>query len=257
MSEEITIKLKREDLWKYSTFFLLAVVVIGAIFMVMNDGNSTQTVVTQQNNPLADTVEVDFKQVIAEEVPTIGSDKATVTILEFADFSCPYCAAASGANDQYVQYMQQNQPGWQAPVSSIIEQYVESGDVRIASFYSMGHSGGHAAQVAGWCLNEQSSELFWEFSKKAYANIADVEDDAKMRTLALTVKGVDSNKLDTCLNSGKFEERFAEEQSLGASLGMSGTPGFVVGRTDGSGEAVIVRGAYPFQTFQEIIESML
>lgn len=258
MSEEITLKIKKENLWKYSTFVLLAIVVIGIIVMVASDGSNggtTQTVT--QGNTQADTVSVDFEKVIEKNTPSIGSEDAPITILEFSDFSCPYCAAASGDNPTYTAYMKQNQPGWEPPVSNIMNDYVKSGKVRFVTFYSIGHSGGRPAQTVAWCLNDQSSDLYWQFYALAFANIDDVEDAAKMKALASTISGVNNNALDSCVSSGKYNSRFDEEQAKGAQLGMSGTPGFIIGKSDGSDQASIMRGAYPYSAFQQLIDARL
>lgn len=260
MSEEVTIKIKKENLWKYSTFILLAVVIIGVIVMVAGDGNNntnTQTTTTTTTQQQADSLQVDFAQVIEDDTPVIGEADAPVTILEFSDFSCPYCAAASGYNAQYVAYMQSNQPGWEPPVSNVIEEYVKDGRVRFATYYSMGHSGGKPAQLVAWCLNDQKPELYWKFYEKAFENIDDVEDAAKMRTLAQGISGVNMNTLDSCIKSGKYDDRYAQEQAIASQIGISGTPGFIVGKSDGSEPAVVIRGAYPYSTFQQAIEAAL
>jgi protein-disulfide isomerase len=153
--------------------------------------------------------------------------------------------------------MQQNQPGWEPPVSNVFKDYVESGKVRFVTLYSIGHSGGHPAQIVAWCLNEQKSDFYWQFYAKAFANLDDVEDAAKMRTLAGTVSGIDTKKLDSCIASNKYDSRFDEEQAVGAQLGMSGTPGFIIGKSDGSDLSSVVRGAYPYSTFQQLIEARL
>jgi protein-disulfide isomerase len=258
MSEEVTIKIKKENLWKYSTFILLAVVVIGIIVMVAggNGNTNTQTQV-DTGQQQADSISVDFEQVIESNTPVAGKSDAPITILEFSDFSCPYCAAASGDNAQYTAYMQSNQPGWEPPVSNILKDYVATGKVRFATFYTMGHSGGRPAQIVAWCINDQNSELYWKFYSQAFAHLEDVEDAAKMRTLAQGISGVNMKSLDACISSGKHDSRFNEEQGKGAQLGMSGTPGFIVGKSDGSEPAVVIRGAYPYSTFQQAIEANL
>lgn len=256
MSEEITFKLRKEDMWKYSTFVLLAVVVVWGIVALTGDNTPNQQTVVQGNTE-APTVSIDFAKVIESNTPSIGSVDAPVTILEFADFSCPFCAAASGDNPTYTAYMQQRQPGWEPPVSNVIKDYVKSGKVRLVTFYTMGHSGGRPAQVTAWCLNDQKSDFYWQFYTKAYANLDDTEDAAKMKALANTISGIDAKKLDSCVSSGKYDSRFDEEQSKGAILGISGTPGFIIGKTSGDGAASLVRGAYPYSTFQELIEAKL
>src|SRR3989344_261179 len=123
--------------------------------------------------------------------PSIGNLSAKVSVIEFSDFSCPYCAAASGESEQYVLYMKQNDPSWEPAVPGIMEDYVQTGKVRFSYMFSYGHSGGKPASLVGWCLNEQ--ELFWQFYDIAFAHQSDVEDLSKMKTLAQDL-GADMTK---------------------------------------------------------------
>lgn len=183
------------------------------------------------------------------DAPVIGDANAPVTIVEFSDFSCPFCAAASGDNADMVAYMKKNNPSWESPVQGFMRDYVQTGKVRFAVKYSMGHSGGHPAQLVAWCLNDQSSDLHWKFYAEAFAHQADVEDAAKMRALAQTL-GADMTKLDACLSSKKYDDRFDREQAEGQAAGAQGTPAFFVnGR--------LVSGAVPYSQMKTVIDAEL
>lgn len=181
--------------------------------------------------------------------PVIGLASAPVTVIEFSDFSCPFCAAASGDNAEMVAYMKQNSPSWEPIVTNMMRDYVETGKVRFAVKYSMGHSGGKPAQLVAWCLNEQNSDLYWKFYPKAFENQDDVEDLDKMKTLGLSVGG-NSVQLQSCLDSGRYESRFELEQNEASAAGASGTPAFFVnGR--------VISGAVPYSEFKAIVEEEL
>src|SRR3989344_5649935 len=90
-SESGTITIRKENIWKYSTFILVAILVVGAfVFFTNSDSTGTGNVVRN-----GDTVSIEIG-----DAPVIGSESAPVTIIEFSDFSCPYCAAASGDKEQ-------------------------------------------------------------------------------------------------------------------------------------------------------------
>jgi len=188
--------------------------------------------------------------------PVLGDASAPVTVVEFTDFSCPFCAAASGDNGELNAMMKQNQPTWEPIVTNMIKDYVDTGKVKFVVKYSFGHSGGHPAQLVAWCLNDQNSDLFWEFYSKAFAlydqqkTTQDVEDLTKMEDLAKGLGGVDINALDTCVTSGKYDSRFDAEQAEGQSYGVQGTPAFFV-------NGKLISGAVPYSQMKAAIDEEL
>ncbi len=180
--------------------------------------------------------------------PVTGSANAKVTVVEFSDFSCPFCAAASGDNEKMTSYMKQNSPSWEPIVTNLMKDYVQTGKVRFAVKYAYGHSGGHPAQLVAWCLNDQG--LYWKFYPLAFAHQDDVEDLTKMITLAKTISGMDSKKLQTCLDSKKYDSRFDAEVAEGTAAGVSGTPAFFV-------NGKLVEGAVPYSQIKALIDSEL
>jgi protein-disulfide isomerase len=258
--QEKTITLKKSDLWKYSTFLLIAVLVVGGIFMFTGKGSSTAGTGNAVQQPSNGKVSVNLNDLIDSNTPVIGSKNAPVTVVEFSDFSCPYCAAASGDNAELVAYMQQRDPSWKPIVTNLMND-VKDGKVRLAVKYSPGHSGGQPAQLVAWCLNDQSSDLYWKFYPKAFASQtntaktdnANVESLSDMKTIANSI-GADMTKLQSCLDSKKYESRFSQEQNDGSKVGISGTPGFLVGKTNGN-SATIIAGAVSYTDFQQVINS--
>lgn len=246
---EGTITIKKDSIWKYSTFILGALVIVLGIIMISGN-NSTVTGNVVETNQQANTVAGNTaKSLEIGNAPVMGDKDAPVTVIEFSDYSCPYCAAASGDNEQLSSTMRSRSPGWEPIVTNMMKDYVDTGKVRFAVKYMMGHSGGHPAQLVAWCLNEQSSELHWKFYAQAYANQADVEDLTKMKALAKTV-GADTAKLQTCLDSNKYESRFTQEQNEGRAAGAQGTPAFFV-------NGKLISGAVPYSQMKQAIDSAL
>jgi protein-disulfide isomerase len=179
--------------------------------------------------------------------PVIGNSNASVTLFEFSDFSCPFCAAANGYNEEAISALKKQNPSWEAPLPMIIKNYVDKGLAKIVFKYAKGHGTGQNAQVIGWCLDEQ--ELFWEFHDAAFKNQKDISDFDKMKALALGL-GADASKLDECLGSNKYNSRLNEENNYSNSVGVSGTPTFFV-----NGQKV--EGAVSYSEFKKVIDSKL
>ncbi len=180
--------------------------------------------------------------------PVLGNLSATLTIVEFSDFSCPFCGAASGATPSMVEYMQSRDPSWTAPIPGIIKDYVNTGKAKLVYKYAMGHGGAHPATLVGWCLNDQA--LFWKFHDLAFANQADVEDLAKMKDLAKTL-GANMNTLNSCLDSKKYDSKLDEDQALANSIGLGGTPGIYANGIK------VANGAETYTKVKAAIEAVL
>ncbi|MEK6898659.1 MAG: thioredoxin domain-containing protein [Nanoarchaeota archaeon] len=192
-------------------------------------------------------VDIDYAKLSHE--PSIGSADAPVTIVEFSDFSCPFCGAASGDSVEYVAYMKQNNPSWESPVQGIMENYVKTGKVRFILAYFPGHGTGVQAQLVGWCLNEQSSDAFWKYHDLVFA-VQDKTDDLEaMKDLAKQAGG-NANVLNACLTAKKYDSYIQSDTDYGRQLGVSGTPAFYV-------NGQLVSGAVPFSDIQATIEAEL
>lgn len=188
-----------------------------------------------------------FVKLAVNGAPTLGEVNAPVTIYEFSDFSCPYCAAAAGFNSEVIASLKEDKPLWQAPVPEIKKRYIDTGKVKLVFKYYPGHGAGNSAHLAGWCLNEQ--ELFWQFHERAFAQQVDVGSMNAMKALAAEL-GADTTKLDECLSSRRYNARFQEDKSMGDSNGVRGTPAFFI-------NGKLITGAQSFDAFESLIKREL
>ena len=68
----------------------------------------------------------------------------------------------------------------------------------------------------------------------------------KLKAYAADLK-LDKNKFNSCLDDGKFADQISKDLEYGGTLGVQGTPAFLVnGR--------FIGGAFPFEWFKEIID---
>lgn len=192
-------------------------------------------------------------EIDAGDSPSKGSKTAKVTVVEFSDFSCPFCVAASGDNEALNAYMKQRDTTWEPIVTNLIKDYVDTGKVRLVVKYTYGHGGGNPAQLVAWCLNEQN--LYWKFYPKAFATYdlnsqtQAVEDLDKMKEVARSV-GANMPRLQTCLDSKKFDSKLQSEQAEGSAAGVQGTPAFFV-------NGKLVSGAVSYLEFKQLVEQEL
>ncbi|MFZ5366121.1 MAG: DsbA family protein [Patescibacteria group bacterium] len=160
-----------------------------------------------------------------------GEETAKVTMVEFSDFQCPFCA----------RYAKETFP-------QIEKEYIKTGKVRyIFHHYPLSfHQYAQKAAEAAECAGEQGK--FWEMHDKIFANqekitVADLKKYAQTLELPLA-------DFNSCLDSDKYKNKVQGDVSLGGSVGVSGTPAFFInGR--------LVSGALPYENFKVIIEEEL
>lgn len=245
---------------KLSTYLLIAITVLLLVTVVFNyqiNSNlsnlagmvtkqpTTQQGSTQPTQPTQPTI-ADVK---VGDAPVKGPENAKVTIVVFSDPSCPFCAAAAGAS-KYTAMMQQRSPGWEAPVPNIIKNYVDTGKARIAFKYFPGHGKGEYAMKLMWCANEQGK--FWQIHDLMFNNQDQMEsgDTGTMNANAKNVAGINGNKLDACLNSGKYDSKLSSDTKEGEAAGVSGTPAFFI-------NGKLIEGAQPYSAFKTVIDQAL
>lgn len=168
--------------------------------------------------------------------PFKGNANAKVTVIEFADFRCPYCE----------QWFQNVEP-------KLIKDYVDTGKVKFAfrNYAFLGPASTVAAN-ASECANEQGK--FWEFHDYMYQNQPDESDTSMYTTDNLSQiagnLGMDQNQFQTCLSSNKYSKDVSKDLKEGQTAGVSGTPTTFI-----NGIALV--GAVPYDQFKQQIDQAL
>jgi len=231
--EKETITMKKTTIWQIATG-VLAVLLIISIFTGGFGGRDTNVVnnnAGNQPNAPSGIISVNAEDYVDDD-PFLGDKKAPVTIVEFSDFQCPYCA----------RFRQQT-------FDQIKQEYIDTGKVRfvyrdfpLSSIHPMAQKAAEAAE----CADEQ--DKFWEYHDGIFANQASLSID-NMKKWAKDL-GLDSSKFNSCLDSEKYANEVRNDLSDATKTGGQGTPYFLVGNTQ-------LSGAYPFEAFQQAIESQL
>jgi protein-disulfide isomerase len=175
-------------------------------------------------------------------VPLLGSPSAHITIIEFADFQCPFCA-------RFAKYTQ----------PQINQTYIQTGKVNMVyvHFTKFGPDSVTAA-MAAQCANDQGK--FWNlynilFKNQGAENSGWASKD-NLKKFALQIHGLDTQKFNTCLDSGKYASLVQNHLAFGTSLKVPEIPSFIIEKSDGS-NLDYLPGAYPFPAFQALIDKKL
>ena len=175
----------------------------------------------------------------AADPRVLGSASAPVTIIEFTDLQCPYCARF--ARDTW-------------PL--LRERYVDTGKVRFATrdLPLSSHAFALPAAVAARCAGQQGK--YWEYREVLFGNQTLLGQD-RYAELAARL-GLDTTRFDACRADAATTEAVRADAALAASSGIASTPTFVIGRVvNGQFEGDLISGAQPFEVFQQRLESLL
>ncbi len=168
-----------------------------------------------------------------DEDIVIGSAYAPVTMIEFSDFQCPFCAKFM--LDTY---------------DDIKEEYVNTGKVKfIYKHYPLpSHNNARKAAQASECaLDIGGIDAFEGISYKMSQNNNFLSES---NLLKFGSEFVNATEFEACLKSGAMADRVENDLQEGRRLGVTSTPTFFI---DGQK----LEGAQPFSAFQTIIESKL
>ncbi len=230
--QEKTITVKKSDLWKYSTFLLIAVLVIGGFFMFTGKGNATGNTV---NNPsggnTGNTAAADVSAFLNNPslYPSLGPSDSKTTVIEFSDFQCPFCGMASGLPSWVGQAA--GQYGDLIGAAGKVEQMAQQGKLKFVyvSMSFLGQESVYAAE-AGLCANEQKK--FWEMHDAIFTAQTQGENNGKynkdkLEIIANGISGIDASKFKDCLDKDKYLSA-VQQAGAQASTAAQGTPMFYV-----------------------------
>ena len=134
--------------------------------------------------------------------PQRGPANAPITIVEFSDFQCPYCAAAV------------------PQIDALLKDYPTQVKLIFKQFPLESHS--HAAYAAAAALAAQKQGKFWQMHDAMFANRDNL---TAQNILALAQNlGLDTKRFQSDLNSTEVRETITRDVQDGDTAGVQGTP---------------------------------
>lgn len=225
-----------------ASILIAAVMISGSIIYLVKSGTAGKAFVVADNNgqgagaaavaPSGDVTKLGERDVI------MGEPNAPVTVVEYADFQCPFCGRFfSDAGAQ------------------IRNQYVKTGKVKMVyrDFAFLGPESVASAEAAE-CAKDQGK--FWSYHDALYiAEIADGKEGNGNLNKTLFMKlakdvGLDTDKFGACVDSNKYASVVSKSVSDAQAFGVNSTPSIFVGSQN-------ILGAQPFSVFQTAIDKLL
>lgn len=169
----------------------------------------------------------------------IGAADAPLTMIEYSDFQCPYCAAfRTGAFPE------------------IKAKYIDTGQLRFIHRHLPlpFHAEAMASARAAACAGDQG--MYWELGDVLFSRPSCLECQGAVELSK--VLRLDRRQYEDCVASNPHQPRIDQDIASAKELNFEGTPSFIVGRTTPAGvEGVAVVGALPFEEFAARIEQFL
>lgn len=162
----------------------------------------------------------------------IGAEKPIITIIEFADFACPFCKKAT-------------------IIFPIIKRYPDK--VRLEFRDYPLHKQSIDMSLAARCAGEQGK--FWTMHDKIFANQdllmkAALQDlPNKLGELAFSI-GINKKQYDTCIQEQRYKPNIKQDLDDAEYLQLKGTPTYFINNHR-------ITGYIPANKFEELIDGLL
>lgn len=171
---------------------------------------------------------------------SIGAKDPVITLVEYSDFECPFCARFHPTTKQ------------------ILEDYGDKVQLVYRHYPLPFHANAQKAAEASECVAKQAgNDGFWKYADAVFAENEKLGGKLTPEsiTAAATAAGVNMTQFKTCLDSGEMATIVKNNLDGGSSAGVNGTPGTIVVTEDGPQE--LINGAYPYEQVKPILDKYL
>ena len=171
----------------------------------------------------------------------LGSESASVTIVEFGDYQCEACYA-----------------WFHNTRDTLIDNYIETGKAKLV-FVDLPFLGRHSpiAAEASYCAEDQGK--YWEYHTILYTFQDGPPDSGwadrnRLNSFAFSLD-MNIDEFNECMDSSKYKKRVKANYNEAVKNDAQATPTFIIISEDGKKEQF--SGAQPYSVFAASIESML
>lgn len=162
---------------------------------------------------------------MADNSPVLGPEKGQVTIIEFADFQCPYCRES------------------QSVIKQVLNAYPNDVKLVFKHLPLDNHPDSLATARASFCAGEQN--LFWKYHDALFETRSFSKEGLQKLSNAI---GLNQTRFSDCMEAERSLHAVAQDKNYAARWGINSTPTYIInGKT--------IKGAVDFETFKNLIES--
>jgi protein-disulfide isomerase len=156
---------------------------------------------------------ISLNKVHLDDRATLGPDDAPVTIVEFGDLECPFCARAFSEIETLVNT-------------------THKGQVRLIfkNFPLNIHPWAMQAAIASECVRRQNPKAFWSFADDIYRDQGAITPQNLRDHVSAYVGqlGLDQQALNACIMAPAAEAQVTQDRDEGNAIAVNSTPTFLV-----------------------------
>lgn len=161
-----------------------------------------------------------------------GAKRPKVTIVEFSDFGCGFCAS------------------FHPTLRNLVEAYPND----VAWVYRHLPYRNNEAALASECVGQTfGDEAFWKYSDVLFAEFPDITNELLVSE-ALKLGFANEEEFQECKDSESVRTSVEEDAAEARLIGASGTPHSIVMSND---QSFALRGATPEQQLEQIIKLLI
>lgn len=179
---------------------------------------------------------IDMSKINLNDGARIGDLNAPVKIIEYSDFQCPFCKRVAPT------------------IKELLKTYGKNIVLIFKNLPLEFHNLAKPMAIAAECAREQKAEAFWTFHDTFFSenfNLPSSLDELKTKVSEIAKQaGINVDKFNDCFNNNKTEAKVKAQSDEAASVGITGTPGFII-----NGQKI--SGALPIEQFKEVIDQKL
>ncbi len=191
--------------------------------------------VLRGSNPAAD----ERVKVKIDDRYALGRQDAPLTLVEFADYQCPFCKEFESKI-----------------LPELQKHYIDTGTLRFVALDLPLATHANASHVAEAALCAGEQYRFWEMRDALMKDTSALGDDAIQKHAAEL--HLDTTLFQNCLASNRYQSKIAQDIARAASAGISATPSFVLARTTNSEiEGIRLIGSLPYPEFDSKLTRLL
>jgi protein-disulfide isomerase len=175
--------------------------------------------------------------------PSLGPDTATVALVEFSDYECPFC----------IRHFRQTMP-------QLVANYIKPGRIRYVFRdwpVDQLHPESIRAHEAAHCAGEQ--KRYWDLHARLFGPAGSHSADLLLGLARET--GLDMAAFGACLQSRRSDAAIRQTGQMAVEMGATGTPAFFIGLRDPATDKVTVlqglTGAQPYEVFAQALDAAL